>query len=146
MCHFYCTVRQNTERILQNVIVGVRPASLSKPEVSELRARGVEIRVVELAGSPTELDTALKGVDTVIFATSLKVMDKQMPLADAAKRVGVKRFVPNDWASPCVRGVRKLFDRVRICFTIYGRCHLPARPESCSSGLHQVYRSGVYVN
>jgi len=94
-----------------NVIVGVRPSSLSKPEVSKLRERGVEIRAVELSDSPAELDAALKGVDTVVSTTYFAEIDKQVYLADAAKRVGVKRFVPDDWATPCVRGVRKFYDQ-----------------------------------
>ena len=62
--------------------------------------------------SPTELDAALKGVDTLICTTHYSEIDKQLPLVDAAKRVGVKRFIPNDWASPCVRGVMRLHDQV----------------------------------
>jgi len=94
-----------------NVIAGVRPTSLSKPEVSKLRERGVEIRAIELSNSPAELDAALKGVDTVISTTYFTEIDKQVHLADAAKRVGVKRFVPDDWATPCVRGVRGFYDQ-----------------------------------
>ncbi|KLO11907.1 NAD(P)-binding protein [Schizopora paradoxa] len=94
-----------------HVIVGVRSSSLEKPEVSKLRERGVEIRAIELTFPPAELDAALKGVDTVISTTYYTEIDKQVPLADAAKRVGVKRFVPDDWATPCVRGVRKFYDQ-----------------------------------
>jgi len=95
-----------------SVIVGVRPASLSKPEVSKLQERGVEIRAIELAADSSEaIDAALKGVDIVISTIFLGAIDKQVFLADAAKRVGVKRFVPCDWASCCVRGVRKLYDQ-----------------------------------
>ncbi|KLO11935.1 NAD(P)-binding protein [Schizopora paradoxa] len=94
-----------------NVIVGVRPASLSKPAVSKLKERGVEIRAVELTADGAEaIDAALKGVDIVVSTIFLGAIDKQVYLADAAKRVGVRRFVPCDWASCCVRGVRKLFD------------------------------------
>ncbi len=98
----------------QNVIVGVRPSSLSKPEVSKLRERGVEIRAIELSDSPAELDAALKGVDTVVSTTYFTEIDKQVYLVDAAKRVGVKRFVPDDWATPCVRGVWKFYEQVRV--------------------------------
>lgn len=94
--------------------MGVRRTSLSKPEVSKLRELGVEIRAVELTDSPAELDSALKGVNTVISTTVSIDVHKQVQLADAAKRVGVKRFIPDDWATPCVRGVRKLYDEVRL--------------------------------
>jgi len=97
-----------------NVIVGIRPASLSKPQVSKLRERGVEIRAIELSNPPAELDAALKGVETVISTTFYTEIDNQVHLADAAKRVGVKRFIPDDWASPCRRGVRKLYDQKAV--------------------------------
>ncbi|KLO11918.1 NAD(P)-binding protein [Schizopora paradoxa] len=97
-----------------NVVVGVRPVSISKPEVNELRERGVEIRAIELSNAPHELDAALKGVDTVVSTTFYTEIDKQVHLADAAKRVGVKRFIPDDWASPCVRGVRRLYDEKAV--------------------------------
>jgi len=96
---------------VQDVIVGVRPTSLSKPEVSKLRGRGVEVRAIELTNPPAELDAALKGVDTVISTTFYTEIDNQVHLADAAKRVGVRRFIPDDWGTPCVRGVRKLYDQ-----------------------------------
>lgn len=41
-------------------------------------------------------------------------VNKQKIIADAAKRAGVKRFIPNDWATPCVRGVRKQYDQVHF--------------------------------
>lgn len=97
---------------LKHVIVGVRPLSFEKPEVSKLRERGVGIRAVELTSTQAELDAALKGVDTVICTTHFTEIDKQASLVDAAKRAGVKRFAPDDWASPCVRGVMKVHDQV----------------------------------
>ncbi|KLO17833.1 NAD-binding protein [Schizopora paradoxa] len=94
-----------------HVVIGVRPASLSKPEVLKFQERGVEVRALELTDAPEKLDTALQGVDTVIFAATYTEIDKQPRLADAAKRAGVKRFIPDDWASPCERGVRKMYDQ-----------------------------------
>lgn len=43
---------------MENIVVGVRPTSLSKPEVSKLREIGVDIRAVELSNSSDELDAA----------------------------------------------------------------------------------------
>jgi len=94
-----------------SVIVGVRPPSLSKPEISKLRERGVEVRAMDLSDAPEALDTTLKGVDVVISSMTYTEIEKQYPLIDAAKRVGVKRFVPDDWASACKRGVRRLYDQ-----------------------------------
>ena len=79
-----------------------------------MKERGVEIRAVELTADGGEaIDEALKGIDIVVSTIFLGAIDKQVFLADAAKRVGVKRFVPCDWASCCVRGVRKLYDEAR---------------------------------
>lgn len=109
----FAPVRHNTEQLRQHVAIGVRSASLSKPEVLKLQERGVEVRAVELTDTPAKLDAALKGVDVVIFAATFTEVDKQQVWADAAKRAGVKRFIPNDWATPCERGVRKMYDQVR---------------------------------
>lgn len=79
----------------------------------KLQERGVEVRAVELSDAPAKLDDALKGVDTVIFATPFSETGKQPRWADAAKRSGVKRFITDDWATPCERGVRKMYDQVR---------------------------------
>lgn len=94
------------------IILGVRPTSLSKPKVSEFRERGVEIRAIDLDDPTADaLDAALKGADIVISTMIFSEVEKQIPLIDAAKRAGVKRFIPSDWAPPCVRGVRRLYDQ-----------------------------------
>jgi len=90
----------------------VRPESQSKPAVSKLRERGVEIRTVDVVtdGVPA-LEAALKGVDIVISTVIYTEIHHQLKLADAAKLAGVKRFVTDDWGTACVRGVRQLFDQ-----------------------------------
>ena len=97
------------------MIAGVRPASVSKPEVDALKAKGVEVRVLDLENwSVDQIADALNGIDVVICTTNFFHLDLQKPLLDAAKKVGVKRFVPDDFASACVPGVRKLHDIVRL--------------------------------
>ncbi len=108
--------------------------------MSKLREHGVEIRAIELSNSPAELDAVLKGVDTVISTTFITEIDKQVRLADAAKRVGVKRFIPNDWATPCVRGLRKMFDQVRTSNTFSPACHV-AYPRSQKAAIHDYVKS-----
>jgi len=90
----------------------VRPASLSKPVVSELQKRGVEIRTIDVATDAVpELAAAFEGADTVISTLYFTEIDREVKLADAAKLAGVKRFVTNDWATACVRGVMKIYDQ-----------------------------------
>ena len=85
---------------------------MSKPEVAKLQERGVEFRPIELSDPQSHLEATLQGVDVVVSTTYHTEINKQVFLADAAKRAGVKRFIPDDWATPCERGVRKLFDQV----------------------------------
>lgn len=61
-----------------------------------------------------ELDEAFRGADIVISAVDAESIKLQYPLVDAAKRAGVSRFVPCDFATACVRGARSLHDEVDI--------------------------------
>ena len=61
----------------------------------------------------SQLEAAFKGVDTLISTLVYSEIDSQFKVVDAAKLAGVKRFVPDDWGTACVRGVRKLYDQVR---------------------------------
>ncbi|KAI5118178.1 hypothetical protein M0805_008419 [Coniferiporia weirii] len=93
------------------VIAAVRPSSASKPSVDALKSRGVEIRLLDLKNDSVEqLVEALVGVDTVISTIEWTDLELQKPLIDAAKKTGVKRFVPCDWATASPRGVMGLHD------------------------------------
>lgn len=86
---------------------------MSKPEVSTLKDLGVEIRVSDwLTDSNEELDRLFAGVNIAISTVNSKVIPDQKVLVDAAKRANVKRFIPCDFATPCIPGVRHLFDEV----------------------------------
>ncbi|OCB85052.1 NAD-binding protein [Sanghuangporus baumii] len=94
------------------VIAGVRPSSAEKPEVEALKSRGVEIRIIDLDHwTVDQIAEQLKGVDTVISAVYFTAIPGQKLLADACKKADVKRFVPDDWATACVRGVRSFHDQ-----------------------------------
>ncbi|TDL19872.1 NAD-binding protein [Rickenella mellea] len=97
-----------------NVVAAIRPASKDKPEVEQLKSRGVEIRLVDISAVDDSTVEALRGVDIVISATSGSTISAQKQLVDAAKKAGVKRFIPNDWASPCIRGVRQYYDDKKV--------------------------------
>lgn len=73
-----------------------RKTSLEKPELQALRAKGVKIAVADLQGGSAELVQLLQGIDIVISAIAMPFTD-QIPLIDAAKEAGVKRFVPCSW-------------------------------------------------
>lgn len=80
-----------------------------------MKKRGVEIRVIDLSEStPAEqLEKELKDIDTVISAVDWKHFAVQKPLIYAAKKAGVKRFIPCDWSTATVPGIRTAYDEVR---------------------------------
>ncbi|KAF9816011.1 hypothetical protein IEO21_04261 [Rhodonia placenta] len=88
-----------------------RPSSLSKPDVNELRAKGVEIRPAEIGSDSVEqLKTVLTGVDILLSVVHFDVVLAQKSLFAAAKEAGVKRVIPCDFATPGAKGVRQLHD------------------------------------
>ncbi|KAK1455761.1 hypothetical protein CMEL01_04521 [Colletotrichum melonis] len=76
------------------IIAIVRPASERKPDVVALEKRGVAVAVVDLEGPRAELVNVLEGADVLISTIHVSALGSQIPLADAAKAAGVKRFVP----------------------------------------------------
>lgn len=100
-----------TER--QRLAASVRPNSVHKPEVSSLEDLGVEIKQLDWqTASAAELDALFEGVDTVISTCYFSAIPDQKLLVDAAKRTGVKRFIPCDFATPAPPGVMMLHDTV----------------------------------
>ena len=90
----------------------VRPSSASNPETSRLRALGVDIRLADLSDGVEKLANTIGGVDIVIGTVSGWAILQQKELIQAAEQVGVRRFVPCDFATPGARGVRMLTDNV----------------------------------
>ena len=81
--------------------------------MADLKAKGAEIVFINLESPKDQLLDALKGVDTLVSAILYTQLHLQYLLADAAREAGVKRFVPCDFGTPCVRGgVRQLHDEV----------------------------------
>jgi uncharacterized protein YbjT (DUF2867 family) len=81
----------------------VRPASSTKPSVLKLQGRGVKIHVGELEDD-AQLAGILAGIDTVISTLGPEAHLKQIPLVDAAKKAGIRRFVPCAWMTVCPPG------------------------------------------
>lgn len=54
----------------------------------------MEIVAADLAGPEEELVAKLKGIDVIVSAIGPHEQYAQIPLATAAKKAGVKRFLP----------------------------------------------------
>ncbi|PIL32960.1 hypothetical protein GSI_05078 [Ganoderma sinense ZZ0214-1] len=88
----------------------VRPSSLSKPAVADLRARGVEIRTGDLSDGVESLTKTLAGTDILVCTVATWALGAQRDIIRAAKEVGVQRVVPCDFGTIGARGVRELYD------------------------------------
>lgn len=87
----------------------IRPSSAEKPEVKKITERGVKIVVADINAPVDELVPLLKGVDVTISAIDAGSQLAQRNLATAAKKAGVKRFVPCAWITVApVGGVMQL--------------------------------------
>ncbi|KAF7342395.1 Glycoside hydrolase [Mycena venus] len=78
----------------QEVEALVRPASAEKPEVKKIAEMGVKIHVVDIGGPLDELVNVLTGIDVLISAIDPMGQLAELKLVTAAKKAGVKRFVP----------------------------------------------------
>ncbi|EJC99627.1 NAD-binding protein [Fomitiporia mediterranea MF3/22] len=93
------------------VVVAVRTSSLEKPAVAALKAKGAEVRELDLEGAThDQLVAILKDIDIAISCIDFDKLHLQYPLIDAAKQTNLKRFIPSDWSPACKRGVRALHD------------------------------------
>ncbi|KAJ7463473.1 hypothetical protein B0H11DRAFT_2175167 [Mycena galericulata] len=83
---------------LFDIEVLVRPSTKESPPpaILEMEARGVTIRGVDI-GSVDELVKVLSGIDVFISAIDALSQLAQLNMATAAKKAGVKRFVPCAW-------------------------------------------------
>ncbi|KAI1782257.1 NAD(P)-binding protein [Ganoderma leucocontextum] len=95
---------------IQRVGALIRPSSLSKPAVSELRARGVEIRTGDLNDSIESLRQSLEGVDILVSTIAVWAISQQRDIIRAAKAAAVERVVPCDFGTPGGKGVRAVYD------------------------------------
>ncbi|KAH7409047.1 isoflavone reductase family protein [Cadophora sp. MPI-SDFR-AT-0126] len=87
------------ERGTFEVTALVRLASAEKPGVKELTKRGVKILVADVSSPIDELVPVITGTDILISAIGGTAQLDQINLITAAKKAGVKRFVPCDFAS-----------------------------------------------
>lgn len=87
----------------QQVEALIRPASSAKPSVLQLKERNVKIHIAEIKDD-ARLVSILIGVATIICTLAPDALFEQIPLANAAKKSGVKRFVPCAFMTVCPPG------------------------------------------
>lgn len=93
----------------------MRPSSLQKPEVRDLEKRGIKIVGIDLSSSEEHLASLLEDIDVLISSINTSQLTAQIPLIDAAKSAGVKRFVPCNFATVAPpKGVLSLRDLVSL--------------------------------
>lgn len=83
----------------QEVTALLRPSTAAGEAATALTKRGVRVVAADLEGTADDLFPAVQGQDVVISAIRPLDLRKQIPLIDAAKKAGVKRFVPCDFAT-----------------------------------------------
>lgn len=84
--------------LVKSITALVRPQSIKKTDVVDIRNRGVRTVAVDLGGSQNDLVQALQGAHILIVCLPPGDTSQQLKLIDAASKAGVKRFVPNAWA------------------------------------------------
>jgi uncharacterized protein YbjT (DUF2867 family) len=93
----------------------IRPSSLGKASVQELRQKGVNAVAADLTWPEVKLAEVLHGIDVVISAIDAANLLSQIPLANASKAAGVRRFVPCSFATAAPpKGVIILRDLVSL--------------------------------
>ncbi|KAJ4079900.1 hypothetical protein NW760_015135 [Fusarium oxysporum] len=76
-----------------------RQSSLTSVKNQALKDSGVEVVAADLSGPEEDLVKILTGADVVIPVLDASGLRLQIPLANAAKKAGVKRFVPTFFAT-----------------------------------------------
>ncbi|KAK2743139.1 isoflavone reductase family protein [Colletotrichum kahawae] len=103
-----------------------RPSSATNQKYTNLRSRGVKVVAVELTGPEDALVEALTNIDVIISTVSVASFKDQIPLAKAAKKAGVKRFVPSEFAMVIPpKGVHDLQDIKTDVLNEIKSLHLP---------------------
>ncbi len=78
-----------------------------------LAGKGVKFLIADISSPVDDLVSVLSGTDVLISTIGGVAQLAQMNLVTAAKKAGVKRFIPCDFASICPPGVMMLRDEVR---------------------------------
>ncbi|KAL1705266.1 hypothetical protein EV121DRAFT_203871 [Schizophyllum commune] len=85
---------------------------LTKPTAVKVAGWGATLVKADLEDvSQERLQEILQGADIVISTVPPPLLETQTKIVDAAKAVGVKRFVPDDFGTEAPKGVLRLHDR-----------------------------------
>ncbi|KAL4796662.1 NAD(P)-binding protein [Aspergillus venezuelensis] len=104
----------------------IRPSSLPKRAVQDLKSRGVKVLPVDLKEiSHNVLVGNLHGTDVVISTIHYQSLSDEIILANAAKDARVSRYVPCFWATVAARGVMALRDAKEDILDHVQRLRLP---------------------
>ncbi|KAL4968084.1 uncharacterized protein BDV14DRAFT_197316 [Aspergillus stella-maris] len=104
----------------------IRPPSLPKRGVQDLKSRGVKVLPVDLNEiSHNVLVGNLKGTDVVISTIHYQSLSDEIVLVNAAKDARVARYVPCFWATVAARGVMGLRDAKEEILDHVQRLRLP---------------------
>lgn len=99
------------------IIALIRPSSANKPIVSKIKERGVEIRLGDANDSIEKLVELLADIDVFISTMGATGTLEQKNLADAAKKAGVKRFIPCGFITVApAGGVMRLRDEKEVIY------------------------------
>ncbi|KAM0547780.1 hypothetical protein ACHAPJ_010241 [Fusarium lateritium] len=108
------------------VVALTRPSSVNKPVVLELQKKGVKIVPVDLSGPESTLTEVLVGVDVVISTIYGGSVMEEVPLINASKAVGVKRYLPCFFATVAPpKGALRLRDMKEDVLNHIKKIHLP---------------------
>lgn len=88
----------------QDITCFIRTSSEGKPSTQDIKDRGIKVVTGDLNDPIENIVALLQGIDIVICCMSPVSLKDQIPLVDAAVQTGVKRFLPCNWGTPCVRG------------------------------------------
>ncbi|KAI1370132.1 hypothetical protein F4677DRAFT_384018 [Hypoxylon crocopeplum] len=108
------------------VVALTRPTSLQKPAVLELEKKGVKIVAADLGGAEDELVKVLTGIDVVISTIYGGSVMAEIPLINASKAAGVKRYLPCFFATVAPpKGALLLRDMKEDVLNYAKKLHMP---------------------
>ncbi|OAQ97461.1 hypothetical protein LLEC1_03549 [Akanthomyces lecanii] len=108
-----------------DIVAFVRPQSIFKPANLRIEQKGVQVRVLDLKAPENTVVAALEDIEILISAIGPREQLSQIPLVIAAKKAGIKRFVPCAFAPVLPVGVHRSRDEKEEVFNLIKRLHIP---------------------
>ncbi|KAI1098732.1 NAD(P)-binding protein, partial [Jackrogersella minutella] len=108
-----------------DIIALSRPSSIDSAANGALKSRGISVVAADLTGPKENLVKVLAGIDVIVSCIVYSSVLDQIPLAEAAKQAGVKRFVPCNFSTSAPRGVARMHDEKHDVIAAIQRLYLP---------------------